>query len=125
MRFLQRAGSVGDIVAESRGKKENKQLAKAYRYIFKHGTDHLPSKLMQVKLSSAEIKIKSKSDNIAGLQLADALANPSCRDLICTHTNTTMQAEFGKRVVEILYRRKYRRNPLDGKVPGWGTKWLP
>jgi hypothetical protein len=115
---------VGDVLAESRGKKDNKRLARAYRYIYKNGTDNIPANIIQQRLSTKEIKIKPKSDNIAGLQLADSLANPCCRELICTHTNTEMTADFGKKVVEILYRKKYRRS-LRGKVQGYGTKWLP
>jgi hypothetical protein len=123
--FLKGENAVGDVMAESREKKDNKRLAKAYRYIYKNGTDNIPAQLIQQRLSSVEIKIKRKSENIAGLQMADMLANPSCRDLICTHTSTPMTAEFGKRVVEILYKAKYRRNPYNGTVAGWGTKWLP
>ena len=123
--FLKSINSVGDVLAESRGKNDNKRLAKAYRYIYKNGTDHIPAKVVQQWLSSKEIKIKSKKDNIAGLQLADTVANPSWREMICAHREIPMTAEFGKKVVEILYRRKYRRNPANGSVPGWGTKWLP
>jgi hypothetical protein len=123
--FLRGAGEVGDVMAESRGKKDNKRLAKAYRYIYKHGTDNIPADMVRRWLSSNEIKIKPKSDNIAGLQLADSLANPSCRELICAHTNTQMTADFGKKVAQILYQQKYRRNPFNGKIAGYGTKWLP
>ena len=123
--FLRGAGEVGDVLAESRGKKDNKRLAKAYRYIYNHGTDNIAGDIIRRWLSSKEIKIKPKSDNIAGLQLADSLANPSCRELICAHTNAQMMDEFGKKVVGILYRQKYRRNPFNGKISGYGTKWLP
>lgn len=116
--------AVGDVMAESRGKKENKQLSKAYRYIYKNGTDNISAVFFQRWLSSKEIKIKSKSDNVSGLQLADLIANPSCRDLICTRTKTVMTAAFSQKVVEILHRKKYRRNHR-GIVAGWGTKWLP
>jgi hypothetical protein len=123
--WLKSAKDVGDVLAESREKKDNKALSKAYRYVYKRGTPNVKASLFQQWLSSKEIKIKRKVDNIAGLQLADLLANPSCRELICSRTKTEMTAEFGKKVVEILYRKKYRRNPFDGSVPGWGTKWLP
>lgn len=123
--WLKRAGARGDVLAESRGKKENKQLSNAFRWIYKHGTAHVPAKLFQEQLTSGEIKIKLKADNISGLQFADLIAHPSYRELICRHTQSEMTAGFGKKVVEILYRRKYLRNPDDGTVAGWGTKWLP
>jgi hypothetical protein len=125
VRWLDRFDVVGDVLAESRGKKENKQLAKAYRRIFERGTDHVPANLFQSRLTSAEIKLKAKAANIAGLQIADLIASPSCRDLICLRTKQIMTAEFGRKVVEILYKKKYLRSVYDGRVPGWGTKWLP
>jgi hypothetical protein len=115
----------GDVMAESRGKKENKQLASSYQRIYEHGTDFLPAALFQRWLTSGEIKLKSKTDNVAGLQLADLIANPACRDLICRHTGVEMTAEFGRRIVEALYAKKYVRSIYDGKIEGYGTKWLP
>jgi len=125
VRWLDRISSKGDVLAESRGKKENKQLSKAYRRIYERGTSHVPDRFFKARLTSAEIKLKSKADNIAGLQLADLIASPSCRELICRQANQQMTADFGSKVVEILYRRKYLRSIYDAKVPGWGTKWLP
>ena len=75
--LLQANNSVGDVLAESRGKKDNKRLARAYRYIYKNGTDNIAANIIQQRLSSKEIKIKPKSENIAGLQLADSMANPA------------------------------------------------
>jgi hypothetical protein len=123
--FLKAAKDVGDVMAESREKKDNKRLSKDYKYVYKHGTPNLRAAFFQERLSSTEIKIKRKGDNVAGLQLADLIANPSCRDLICRNTNQAMTANFGSKVVEILYRKKYRRSATDGKVIGYGTKWLP
>jgi hypothetical protein len=125
LRLLKANNTVGDVMAESREKKDNKRLSKAYRYLYKNGTDNIPAAMFQQWLSSREIKIKRKVDNIAGLQFADLIANPSCRELICTRMKTPMTADFSKKVVEILYRKKYRRNPYNGTVSGWGTKWLP
>jgi hypothetical protein len=34
-------------------------------------------------------------------------------------------AEFGLRVVQILNRSRYSRNPKTGEIPGWGRKRLP
>ena len=122
-RWLDRIRSVGDVLAESRGKKENKQLSKAYRRIYERGTNQLPATLFQSALTSSEIKLKPKTENISGLQLADLIASPSCRDL-SGKTGQKMTAVFGQKVVEILYKKKYLRS-YEGKVQGWGTKWLP
>jgi hypothetical protein len=124
VQFLSRIHQVGDVLVESRGKKENMQLERAYRHIYEHGTDHVDAKFFRERLSSAQLKIKPKSANVAGLQLADVIANPSSRSLICEKTGVEMTADFGKVIQAILKKNKYlRRN--DGVIPGWGTKWLP
>ena len=121
--LLQRAGHGGDVLAESREKRDNKRLAKSYRYTYKHGTDFVKSEVIKQCLPT-EIKLARKRENIAGLQLADLLANPCCRDLICRQTEQPMTADFGAQIMEIVYRNKYRRS-WSGRIAGFGTKWLP
>jgi hypothetical protein len=123
--FLVRMNMTGDVMTESRGRKENMQLEKAFRYIYDNGTVHVPARIFQERLTSRELKIKSKSANIAGLQFADLIANPSCRSLICEKTNAEMKAKFGIQVEEILKKHKYLRSPVNGAIIGWGKKWLP
>lgn len=123
--WLKRSNSVGDVLAESRGRKENKQLSKSHRRLYLHGTSHVANTIFQSSLTSIEIKLKRKTENISGLQIADLIANPACRDLICERTSVPMTARFGKKVAEILKQSKYLRNPNGGEVYGWGTKWLP
>ena len=125
VQWLERTNNVGDALAESRGKKENMQLEKAYRYLYKNGTDQVPAALFQKRLSSKELKLQPKAANIAGLQIVDLIANPSCRDLICQKTGVVMVAPYGTRVVAILRKNKYLKSPVTGKIEGWGTKWLP
>ena len=122
--WLELAGSCGDVMAESRGKKENKQLSESFVRLYARGTDYVSGKMFQQRLSTKELKIRSKHANIAGLQLADLIANPSMRALICERDGTKMNAEFGVRVVEILKKNKYRRK-YNGEISGVGTKWLP
>jgi hypothetical protein len=129
--MLESLRSKGDVMVEGRGKKENRKLEEAYKNIYKRGSrDYVTDKTtitaerLQARLNSREIKIRPKAANVAGLQLADLLANPSVRSLICDQTNAKMQAEFGSQVVDILKKKKYRRS-WWGKVQGYGTKWLP
>jgi hypothetical protein len=124
VQFLARIGMTGDVLAESRGKKENMQLERAFRYIYDRGSSHVPAKIFQERLTSRELKIKPKSANIAGLQFADLIANPSCRSLICEKRGVQMTARFGQQVEAIL-RKKYLRSPFNGQLSGWGKKWLP
>jgi len=124
VRRLQQIGGTGDVMVEARGKKENIQLEQAYRHIYKKGTTYTEASLFQNHFTSREIKIKPKHANIAGLQLADVLANPSCRHMICERTNEPMNAEFSGKLVKILLDSKYHRNWI-GKISGYGRKWLP
>jgi hypothetical protein len=124
VQFLRRCGQVGDVVFESRGKKENMQLEDSYKRVRKNGTDNVALKIFQERLTSNELKLRPKAANISGLQLADIIANPCWRDLICKHTKQEMTAEFSKKIMEIIRNDKYLRRS-DGYIPGWGTKWLP
>jgi hypothetical protein len=125
VQWLESTNNVGDALAESRGKKENMQLEKAYQYLYRNGTDHVPAALFQKRLSSKELKLRPKAANVSGLQMVDLIANPSCRGLICEKTNVAMTAVFGQQVLAILKKNKYLKSPLSGKIEGWGTKWLP
>ena len=125
MQFLQRTGQHGDVLAESREKRDNKRLADSYQYTYKRGTfrNVISAAIIQRHLPT-QIKLARKKENVAGLQLADLMANPCCRDLICRHTKQPMTADFGAKIMGILYRNKYRRSS-SGKIDGFGTKWLP
>lgn len=125
VQWLDRTGQVGDVLVESRGKKENIQLEKAYRFIYDRGTNHVPVRIFKTCLTSRQLKIQPKTANLPALQLADLIVSPCCRDLICMNTKTPMTADFGRRVVEVLRKNKYLKNPYDGSIVGWGTKWLP
>jgi hypothetical protein len=117
-------GASGDVMAEWRGVKPNRKLEDAYKYIYTRGTEYLgPTRFQQV-LSSGQLKISKKEANIAGVQLADLLANPTYRHLLCKKKNEEMKAPYGKKVVEILEASKYRRN-ARGKIDGFGIKFLP
>lgn len=122
--WLELANSCGDVMAESRGRKENKQLTESFARLYARGTDYVADKMFQRRLSTKELKLRNKQANIAGLQLADLIANPSMRALICEREGIKMNAEFGIRVVEILNKNKYRRK-YNGEISGVGTKWLP
>jgi hypothetical protein len=124
VRFLDRIGHVGDVLVESRGRKENRQLERAFRHVYDHGSDHVPVCVFRNRLTSMQLKVKPKASNIAGLQLADLIANPSCRSLICEKNGVQMNAAFGAEIEAIL-KTKYLSRPRDGLITGWGTKWLP
>jgi hypothetical protein len=123
--WLDRNGLTGDVVAESRYKKEDKALKKAFRYVYNNGTAFVSAETMQRRLTSREIKLDSKESNIGGLQLVEMIANPSHQFLKCRLRGEEMKAPFGSRVVKILMEKRYARNPKNGKIDGWGLKTLP
>jgi hypothetical protein len=70
------------------------------------------------------LKVKSKSNNIAGLQLADLLAYPSYRATLARQNNDSLPNNYGGQIAQILEESKYCRS-TRGKINGWGRKWLP
>lgn len=124
--FLERAQGRGDVMVESRGAREDRQLADSYTRLYKHGTEYIESGRLQACLTSKELKIKPKKANIAGLQLADLIAHPSRQEvLIDNGLLQDTRRTFGKRICEILQASKYLRDPLTGKIDGYGKKLLP
>ena len=69
-------------MAESRGGSEDRALAAEYRLAYSDGTQYMSSQTAQNALTSGEIKLKPKRQNIPGLQLADLLAHPVGRDVL-------------------------------------------
>lgn len=123
--LLESQQATGDVMAESRGGVEDRKLKDSYTRLFERGTDFVDTTRFQKTLTSRELKVKPKRDNIAGLQLADVLAHPTRRDILKRNGLLAPSAEvFGDRIVEILEKRKYYRSPL-GRIDGYGRKLLP
>jgi len=118
--FLNRAKSHGDAMAESRGGKEDMRLKAAFLRLWEQGTDYIGPEQFQNALTSRQLKVKQKANNISGLQLADLLAHPS-RDEILHEQGLREKAiaPFAQRVIEIL-RQKYDQR--EGRI--FGKKFL-
>jgi hypothetical protein len=115
---------VGDVMAESRGKEEDLQLQQAYRRVYESGTLLFNHQHHQRALTSKNIKLKSKSVNIAGLQLADILAHPIKQSML--HEKKLIdnpRGNFGKLVCTAA-EYNYNTNTRTGKVEGYGKVWL-
>ena len=125
IKYLENRDSVGDVLAESRGGKEDKKLKKAFAYLYNHGTDFVLGDRFQKRLTSKELKVKPKMANIAALQLADLIAHPSRQEILSINDKITYSQEnFGNKIIELLNRLKYDRSP-SGKIDGFGRKLLP
>ena len=122
--WLQARKSVGDVLAESRGGKEDRRLKDSFERVCEKGSDFIEPAIFMTFLTSKQLKVKPKSNNIAGLQIADLLAHPSFRATLARHNNESLPTNFGGQIAQILEESKYCRSPR-GQIYGWGRKWLP
>ena len=122
--FLRIRGSKGDVLAESRGGKEDSALKQAYLNLWSGGTYYRSSGFIQSTLTSKNIKLKKKDRNIAGLQLADLLAYTCKRDILddvgcLTYGGTPFAEEIRRAVLS-----KYNVWERTGAVWGYGKKYF-
>jgi len=114
----------GDVMSESRGRKDDLRLKSVYSTIYAKGTNVRDARDIQPFLTSRELKVKPKSANETGLQLADLVAYPSFRLALARHYGLTLPDNFGAKVARVLYDLKYFKG-WGGKLEGYGIKWLP
>ena len=103
---LEVMGAVGDIMAESRNGKMDKQLKALYARCWRTGTRFISASQYQARFTSKELKIKEKEANIAGLQVADLIAAPSKLDILSGWGRLIPMSPFTQRVNAAL-RKKY------------------
>lgn len=114
--MLNRRGSSGNVMTESRGGKEDMRLKDTFARLWKQGTDYVDPEQFQEVLTSKQLKVKLKANNIAGLQLTDLLAHPSRNEIL--QEQGFLQrgiAPFAQKVIQILQTKYDQR---DGKIFG-------
>ena len=85
----------------------------------------MPRQEFTALLTSRQFKVKAKSNNTArGLQIADLIAHPSYKSAVARQNSQVLPANFGGKIAAILENDKYDRD-LQGRIDGWGRKWLP
>ncbi len=122
--WLQAHQEFGDVLAELRGGKEDLRLKKSFERVYEEGSDWVKPELLHKHLTSRQLKVKPKANNIAGLQLADIIAHPSYKVALARRNNDAIPRNFGGEIGQILLSEKYYQSP-SGKIDGWGIKWLP
>lgn len=124
VRYLGKKKLHGDVFAETRGGKENMRLKKSFRQICEEGTQYIAPNTIGNVITSREIKMKSKANNISGLQLADLLAHPSRREILLENKKIDdgRRNIFAEQIVEII-RSKYLQ--YNGEIYGTGKIFLP
>lgn len=110
--FLSTTKNRGDVMAESRGGKEDKRLKESFQKLWKEGTQFVPPEKLQEVFTSKQLKVKPKANNISGLQLADLIAHPSRNEIL--YENNLLErpiALFASKIISIL-----QKNTINGAV---------
>jgi hypothetical protein len=120
---LKEVEAAGDMMFESRGGKEDMRLKESYKKIYEHGTDWVKATDIHDTLTTHELKIKPKSANIAGLQVADLVAYPLYRYALKYYKIKDDGREtFNEKMLEVL---KPKIQKHENKIDGYGLKKLP
>lgn len=125
--YLVHVKCCGDVMAESRGAKEDRLLKRVYGVLGSvtwnwQPQDGGPS---QPALTSKELKLKPKSANISGLQLADLLAHPCRQDILREFGRIDDEPRpFSKRLLVVI-EDKFHRHISTGQVKGSGKHLCP
>ncbi|MFH1741122.1 MAG: DUF3800 domain-containing protein [bacterium] len=118
--FLTRKQRKGDAMAESRGGKEDRRLKDSFLRLWQRGTEYIAAESFQQVLTSKQLKVKTKANNIAGLQLTDILAHPSRSEILDEQGMLGRSlGTYAKRIIDIS-QSKY--DHVDGRV--YGKKFL-
>lgn len=118
--FLEQKQMQGDVMAESRGGKEDKRLKASFLKLWHEGTQFIPQERFHEAFTSKQLKVKPKSNNISGLQLADLIAHPSRNEILSENKLLDKPlAPFAKRIIRILQSKYYQHH---GKI--FGKKFI-
>lgn len=125
VRFLIEHGGSGDVIAEVRGKKEDGKLEAEFRHFYENGTDYLKSDVVQKRLSSKKLKLKTKEARICGLEISDMLATPMKFLTLYKYDRvTSLSDNFTKSVLKSVHG-KIRRCPYNkNRMKGFGIKLI-
>ncbi len=107
-------------MAESRGGKEDKRLKDSFSKLWEEGTEYVSPERFHNVFTSKQLKVKPKSNNISGLQIADIIAHPSRNEIL--NENDLLDrplAPFAKKIIDILQNKYYRH---QGRI--FGKKYL-
>ncbi|HLG14426.1 MAG TPA: DUF3800 domain-containing protein [Blastocatellia bacterium] len=123
--YLNHINRVGDVMAESRGGMEDRLLKESYTRVHERGVWMTASHVFQGALTSRQLKLKPKSANIAGLQLADLLGHP-VKQWVLKRNGLLADdlAPFAQRLMGVV-ERKFNRHLYDGRIEGYGIVLFP
>lgn len=123
--YLNHFNRKGDVIGESRGGKEDRLLKESYTRVFERGVWMTGAHTFQSALTSRELKLKPKSANISGLQLADLLGHPLKQWVLREAGLLEGDASpFAQRLTDVA-RTKLNRQLYTAKIEGYGTVLFP
>lgn len=107
--FLKVNNSQGDVLAESRGGTEDRELKEAYSLLWNRGTGFHSAASFQARFTSSEVKLKRKEMNIAGLQIADLLAHPLKQDILAQYGFAeSVNSDFARQICGAVVQKQNR-----------------
>lgn len=118
--YLQDIDGRGDVMIESGDKSRDQSVKEMYKNIYSNTAGRI--RCFSDRFTSTEIKIKPKAQNIAGLQIVDIVGLPIRKHELRKHgievNISTFESNFHNIIEPKIRRAK------NGKVEGYGTKWL-
>jgi hypothetical protein len=123
--FLNHISRCGDVMAESRGGREDRLLRDSYERTYERGAWQRPAAFFQKALTTRQLKLKGKRANIAGLQLADILGHPVKQEVLRRYDYLHDPSRpFARRLIEVI-EGKFNKHLYDGRVEGYGYVLYP
>ena len=101
--FLMSIKAYGDVMGESREKRADGPMKDTYSYYWNESQRKWGPELA---LTSKELKLKPKANDILGTQFADLLAYPTKREILCKQGLVSEIGGFTRRICEGV-RAKY------------------
>jgi hypothetical protein len=124
VKFLSSKDAVGDVIAEARGGKEDNLLRSEFSRFYENGTSFVESDAVRKRLTSKNLKLKTKEARICGLEFADMLATPMKFLTLKKYSLIpSLSNNFTKKVLETIFP-KVRKSPFNGSTKGYGIKLI-
>jgi len=124
--YLNHINRVGDVMGEARGGVEDRLLKDSYIRIYERGLwGFTPASSLQTALTSGELKLKPKTANIAGLQLADLVGHPT-KMWVLKQMGLVGDdpAPFAQQLMDVV-TTKFNRHLYTGEIAGYGYVVYP
>lgn len=120
--WLDLKNAVGDVMAESRGRAEDNQLMQAYERLYEAGTYYLKPEKFQKMLTTIKLKVKPKSADISGIELADILAHPVKQFVLAEDGRIEPGSGdlFAKKLIATA-KAKFNKHVYTGVINGYGS----